>query len=103
MLPRQAATAGISFGARHPAPPPPHLAIPPQIAPFITVPFFEHTDRLFLGQISVDIKTSTSVPTNDFINMMVDAVAKIRVMNTQEGIRLAAKNFLNMSEKEYTF
>lgn len=64
------------------------------------IPFFERIDKVFLGQTSVDIKTSTSVPTNDFINVMVDAVAKIRVMNTPEGIRLAAKNFLNMSEKD---
>lgn len=64
------------------------------------IPFFERLDRVFLGQTSVDIKTSVPVPTKDFINVSVDAVAKIRVMNTPEGIRLAAKNFLNMSERD---
>ncbi len=64
------------------------------------IPGLERVDKVFLGQTSVDIKTSTPVPTNDFISVMVDAVAKIRVINTDDGIRLAAKNFLNMSEKD---
>lgn len=63
------------------------------------IPFFERLDRVFLGQTSVDIKTSVPVPTKDFINVRVDAVAKVRVANTPEGIRLAAKNFLNMNER----
>ncbi len=61
------------------------------------IPFFETVDRVYLGQITVDIKTETPVPTNDFINVDVDAVAKISVLPTTDGIRLAAKNFLNMS------
>lgn len=64
------------------------------------IPGLERVDKVFLGQTSVDIKTSVPVPTNDFISVMVDAVAKIRVINTPDGIRLAAKNFLNMSEKD---
>ena len=61
------------------------------------IPFFEREDELFLGQISVDIKTDTYIPTQDFINVKVDAVAKIRVKSDEEGIQAAAKNFLNMS------
>lgn len=61
----------------------------------IRIPFLERMDRLYLGQMTVDIKTEDSVPTNDFINVNVDAVAKIRISPTQEGILLAAKNFLN--------
>lgn len=64
------------------------------------LPFFERLDKVYLGQITVDIKTETPVPTNDFINVDVDAVAKIRVLPTQDGIRLAAKNFLNMITEE---
>ena len=60
------------------------------------IPFLERLDRVYLGQITVDIKTEESVPTNDFINVDVDAVAKIRVTPNAEGTRLAAKNFLNM-------
>ncbi len=66
----------------------------------IRVPFFERLDKVYLGQITVDIKTEESVPTNDFINVDVDAVAKIRVTPNPEGTRLAAKNFLNMSPSE---
>ncbi len=61
----------------------------------IKIPFFERLDKLYLGQMTVDIKTEQSVPTNDFINVNVDAVAKVRISPTPEGIKLAAKNFLN--------
>lgn len=61
------------------------------------IPFFERLDKVYLGQITVDIQTETPVPTNDFINVDVDAVAKVRVLPTPEGIRLAGKNFLNMN------
>ena len=64
------------------------------------VPFFERLDKVYLGQITVDIKTEESVPTNDFINVDVDAVAKIRVTPNPEGTRLAAKNFLNMTPND---
>ena len=37
------------------------------------IPFFERLDRVYLGQITVDIKTEESVPTTDFINVDVDA------------------------------
>ncbi len=58
------------------------------------VPFLERIDHLYLGQMSVDIKTAIAVPTKDFINVMVDAVVKVRVH--PEHVTLAAKNFLNM-------
>ena len=61
----------------------------------IRIPFLERMDKLYLGQMTVDIKTEQSVPTTDFINVNVDAVAKVRIDPTTEGIRLAAKNFLN--------
>lgn len=61
----------------------------------LRIPFFERMDKLYLGQMTVDIKTGQSVPTNDFINVNVDAVAKVRISPTPEGIKLAAKNFLN--------
>ncbi len=61
----------------------------------IKIPFLERVDKLYLGQITVDIKTEQSVPTNDFINVNVDAVAKVRIGMTDDDIQLAAKNFLN--------
>lgn len=66
------------------------------------IPFFERLDMVYLGQISVDIKTDVSVPTKDFINVDVDAIAKVRVTPTSEGTRLAAKNFLNMTPVQIT-
>ena len=68
----------------------------------IRFPLFERIDKLYLGQMTVDIKTEQSVPTNDFINVNVDAVAKVRIMPTDDGIRLAAKNFLNKRPDEIT-
>jgi len=68
----------------------------------IKIPFFERVDKIYLGQMTVDIKTEQSVPTNDFINVNVDAVAKVRINPEAEAIRLAAKNFLNKSPEEVT-
>lgn len=59
------------------------------------IPFLERLDVLYLGQITVDIKTEKPVPTNDFINVDVDAVAKIRVSPDVDALQQAAKNFLN--------
>ena len=68
----------------------------------IRVPFLERLDKLYLGQMTVDIKTEQSVPTTDFINVNVDAVAKVRIDPTTEGIKLAAKNFLNKNSDQIT-
>ena len=61
----------------------------------LKIPFFEQLDKLYLGQITVDIKTDEYIPTNDFINVMVDAVAKVRVAEDPERMKLAMRNFLN--------
>ena len=68
----------------------------------VRVPVFERMDKLYLGQMTVDIKTEQSVPTSDFINVNVDAVAKVRISPLPEGIKLAAKNFLNKRPEEIT-
>lgn len=65
----------------------------------VKLPFIERLDKLYIGQFSVDIKTGQSVPTNDFINVNVDAVAKLQV-DTESGLGLAMKNFLNMTPDE---
>ena len=52
----------------------------------VKIPFFERVDKLYLGQMTVDIKTEQSVPTNDFINVNVDAVAKVRIGTTPEAM-----------------
>ncbi len=68
----------------------------------IKIPFLERVDVLYLGQMTVDIKTEQSVPTNDFINVNVDAVAKVRIEQGDEAIQLAAKNFLNKKPEQIT-
>jgi flotillin len=68
----------------------------------VKIPFFERVDKLYLGQMTVDIKTEQSVPTNDFINVNVDAVAKVRIGTSSESIQLAAKNFLNKDPQQIT-
>ena len=68
----------------------------------VKIPFFERVDVLYLGQMTVDIKTEQSVPTNDFINVNVDAVAKVRIGTGEEAIQLAAKNFLNKNPDQIT-
>lgn len=69
----------------------------------VKVPFFERLDKLFIGQVTVDIKTKQPVPTSDFMNVDVDAVIKVAVSKTPQGLQLAAKNFLNMSDKEIAY
>lgn len=64
----------------------------------IKIPFLERKDVLLMKQISVDIKTNGFIPTSDFIGVDVDAIAKIQVDDSPEGMALAMKNFLNMSE-----
>jgi len=64
----------------------------------IKFPFLERKDALVLKQISIDIKTNGYVPTLDFIGVDIDAVAKVRLKTDPDGIKIAMKNFLNMSE-----
>lgn len=63
----------------------------------VKIPVLERLDKVYLGQVTVDVKTSQPVPTHDFLDVMVDAVCKIRVKPDTDGTRLAAKNFLNMN------
>lgn len=66
----------------------------------VKIPFLERRDTLILKQISIDIKTDGYIPTKDFIGVSVDAIAKIKIKADDEGLPLAMKNFLNMSEKQ---
>lgn len=59
------------------------------------IPFLEKKDRLSLKLIPIDVKTSSSVPTADYININVDAVVNVKVSDDFEKINLAAQNFLN--------
>lgn len=65
----------------------------------IKIPFLERMDKLSLKLISVDVKTATSVPTADYINIRVDSVVNIKVSDNPEMISLAAQNFLNQNSQ----
>lgn len=66
----------------------------------LKIPILERLDKVYLGQVTVDVKTSQPVPTHDFLDVMVDAVCKVRVLPDTDGTRLAAKNFLNMTPNQ---
>ena len=59
------------------------------------VPFFERRDLLNLKLVSIQVQTSSEVPTADYINISVDAVANVKISNDPEMLSLAAQNFLN--------
>ena len=61
----------------------------------IRIPFLERIDEIALDLIQVDIKTSSSVPTSEYININVDAVANVKVASNPESVGRAAENFLN--------
>lgn len=58
-------------------------------------PLLERVDELYLKLISIDVKTSDSVPTADYINIKVDSVVNIQVSKDPKNIILAERNFLN--------
>ena len=62
----------------------------------LRIPFFERVDKLALGAIQIDVKTSSSVPTAEYINVRVDSNVNVRVGQTAEMIELACQNFLNL-------
>lgn len=61
----------------------------------VKIPFFERLDKLYLGAIQIDVKTSSAVPTAEFINIRVDSFVNVRVGQSEEMMALAAQNFLN--------
>ncbi len=61
----------------------------------IKIPFFEKKDVLNLQLIPIDVKTSSTVPTADYINISVDAAVNIQIGNTPDMLDKASRNFLN--------
>lgn len=50
----------------------------------IKIPFLERKDTLLIKQISVDIKTGGYIPTQDFIGVDIDAVAKVHAITYKD-------------------
>ena len=61
----------------------------------IKIPFFERLDKIYLGSIQVDVKTSLPIPTLDFINVKVDSTASVKISKDPALVELAVENFLN--------
>ncbi len=61
----------------------------------VKIPIFEKKDVLNLQLIPIDVKTSSAVPTADYINISVDAAVNVQVGNSPEMIEKASRNFLN--------
>lgn len=62
----------------------------------LRIPFLERIDKLTLELIQIDVKTS-EVPTSDFINVNVDAVANVRIPKDTALIQVASQHFLNQN------
>ena len=45
----------------------------------VRIPFLERLDRLSLALIPIDVKTSSAVPTADYINISVDAAVNVKI------------------------
>ncbi|MDD6188329.1 MAG: SPFH domain-containing protein [Clostridiales bacterium] len=64
------------------------------------IPFFERVDKLSLRIMQVDVKTSEAVPTNEFINVVVDGVANVKISSDPELLELAAESLLGKTPAE---
>ena len=64
------------------------------------IPFLERVDKLSLQVMTVDVKTSEAVPTNEFINVMVDGVANVKVSSDPALLTRAAEALLGMKQSE---
>lgn len=64
------------------------------------IPFLERVDKLSLNVMQVDVKTSEAVPTNEFINVMVDGVANVKVSSNPELLKRAAESLLGMKQDQ---
>lgn len=61
----------------------------------IRIPFLERLDKINLEAIQIDVKTRSSIPTKDFINVSVDATASVKISQKEGLITTAIQNFLN--------
>ena len=64
------------------------------------IPFFERVDWIGVGQIDIDILTEDYIPTKDFINIKVDAIAQVAVDVKPDGMEIAMRNFLNKKSEQ---
>ena len=66
----------------------------------VKLPFLERCDVLDLALMSVDVRTQTSIPSGDYINVKVDSVVNVKISPEKDIIEKAQQNFLN-KDKNY--
>lgn len=66
----------------------------------IKIPFLERIDKLTLQLIQIDVKTSNSVPTADYINVIADGNVNVKVSSKPNLLPIAAENFLNKGTQD---
>lgn len=64
------------------------------------IPFFERVDKLNLGIMQVDIKTTQPVPSQEYIGVLVDGVANIKIGSDDVSVATAAEQFLGWKQQE---
>ncbi len=64
------------------------------------IPFFERVDKLNLGIMQVDIKTTQPVPSQEYIGVLVDGVANIKIGSDAVSVATAAEQFLGWNQQE---
>ena len=64
------------------------------------MPFITRIDKLSLSVMQVDVKTSEAVPTNEFINVVVDGVANIKISSSPVHLERAAEALLGKNRQE---
>lgn len=65
------------------------------------IPLIERVDVMTASMISVDVRTADFVPTNNYINIKVDAAVKVRIgIDKEELFKAATRNFLYKDTSE---
>lgn len=65
----------------------------------LVIPLLERVDKLSLGIMQVDIRTTQPVPSQEYISVMVDGVANIKIGSDDVSIATAAEQILNWSSE----
>lgn len=59
------------------------------------IPFLQRVDRVSMKLMQIDVK-AYKIPTVEYININVDAVANVQIPNEPTAINIASQNFLNL-------
>lgn len=66
----------------------------------LVIPIFQRVDYMSLENIQADFTSRDEIPTQDAINILVDAVANVCISRDQELMKIASRKFLGKSVDE---